>query len=141
MTIVFCKLFFRKKSENYKAKRIRKCIDNFFPDPGVTLAHSVKHYFHLEEYNKTEVEESTSFLLTLRNPVERIISKIGICAFLKAMTLANTNMLPASGTYRFSHPGNCNAENRNEVWRPRGCEAERHRNESGLVQNTLYYKW
>lgn len=116
MTMVFCKLFFRKKEPAVKVQRTRSCVQKFFPDPGVALAHQVNHYFHIEEYNETEMQESTSFLLTLRNPVDRIIS-----------------------TYRFSHPGNCNEENRYEVWRPRGCEAEKHKNETGLIQNKIFY--
>ena len=118
LTVIYCKLFFRRqKWDTTREKRIAKCIDKYFPDPDLhPMTHQTQHYFHIEEYNATTMEQSTSFLVPLRNPVERIIS-----------------------TYRYSHPGNCNDENRNEVWRPRGCEVEKHRNKTGLTQNFIHF--
>ena len=117
LTVIYCKLFFRNKRwADTRVERIRTCIEKHFPDRQAVLSHQTQHYFHIEEYRTEELEESTSFLVTLRNPVDRIIS-----------------------TYRYSHPGNCNEENRDEVWRPRGCEAEKHKNKTGLIQNTIHY--
>ena len=119
VTVIYCKLFFRKKIwASTRKERIQNCIHKHFPDPPNTiLSHQTQHYFHIEEYNDTEIAQSTSFLITLRNPIDRIIS-----------------------TYRYSHPGNCNDNNRHEVWRPRGCEAEKHKNKTGLIQNDIHYK-
>jgi len=119
LTIVFCKLFFRNpKFDKNRQERTQTCIHKHFPDAGAALTHKTQYYFHLDEYHEQDLgQEATSFLVTLRHPVDRIIS-----------------------TYRYSHPGNCNDENRPEVWRPRGCEAERHRNKTGLIQNDLFYK-
>ncbi|CAB9509631.1 expressed unknown protein [Seminavis robusta] len=118
MTVIFCKLFFTRKKHytpETVARKFEKCVDLQFAN-STALAHLTKHYFHLEEYSTQELEESTSFLVTLRNPVDRIIS-----------------------AYRFSHPGNCNDGNRNEIWHPRGCEAEKHRDQPGLIQNRILY--
>jgi Sulfotransferase family len=78
MTVIFCKLFFiRKKKINAPeviARKTRRCIDHKFPDPKAVLAHQTKHYFHIESYDELELATATSFLVTLRNPVDRIIS-------------------------------------------------------------------
>jgi Sulfotransferase family len=77
MTIIYCKLFFIQKL-NYTrekvARKTQRCIDDKFPDPKAVLAHQTKNYFHIESYDDTELATSTSFLVTLRNPVDRIIS-------------------------------------------------------------------
>ena len=118
LTVIFCKLFFRKKRwADTREERIKACIEKHFPDSRTILSHQTQHYFHIEEYDVEAMEASTSFLVTLRNPVDRIIS-----------------------TYRYSHPGNCNDDNRDQVWRPRGCEAEKHKNKTGLIQNDIHFK-
>lgn len=118
LTVIHCKLFFRhKRWDGTRQENIQKCIEKHFPDPQAVLSHQTQYYFHIEEYNTTQLEQSTSFLMTLRNPVDRIIS-----------------------TYRYSHPGNCNGGNRDEVWKPRGCQAAVHRNKTGLIQNEIFYK-
>jgi hypothetical protein len=45
-----------------------------FEEIGQKLSLQTRNVFHLWGYNETAVKESTSFIVTLRNPVDRIIS-------------------------------------------------------------------
>jgi Sulfotransferase family len=59
------------------------CASTRFP-PNATLANQVKYVAHMDVYQYATFKNSTSFMVSLRNPVDRIIS-----------------------AYRYSHPENC----------------------------------
>jgi len=79
-------------------KLIQSCIHRYFRE-GDVLARQTTGYLHMWSVDPNELEHSTSFLMTLRNPVDRIIS-----------------------AYRYSHPNNCNRKNKKKPDRPFGCE-------------------
>ena len=181
MTVIYCKLFFVRKT-NYTpetiANKTQQCIAKRFPDPKAMLAYQTKHYFHLKAFNDTELATSTSFLVTLRNPIERIIStyRYTHTPFLKnnqhglfvkpplnclPLVFLVTQIFTSRVRYTKNVSGmlfpllssfmcvlfrylwivrNCNSANRGEVWRPRGCEVEKHQDDQGLIQNKLYFE-
>jgi hypothetical protein len=54
-------------------KEITDCIDKRY-DKDDLLARQTRYYMHMWAYEKGDLEKSTSFLYTARNPVERLIS-------------------------------------------------------------------
>lgn len=66
---------------------IRNCLSDSFgstDESANPLTLQTKHYAHMNSIPHKELEQATSWLLSLRNPVERVIS-----------------------AYRYSHPANC----------------------------------
>lgn len=80
--------------------REKRCIDRRFREDQ-KLAIQTQSVFHMWAYDEEAIASSTSFLIPIRNPVERIIS-----------------------TYRYSHPANCNNESR--LHGPYGCHVRDH---------------
>ena len=85
-------------------EKVQRCIQNFLP-PHNVLDRAVQHYFHMYAFELAELANSTSFLVTIRNPVDRVISN-----------------------FRYSHPVNCNQPkwDRRIATRPWGCEVREH---------------
>jgi hypothetical protein len=73
------------------------CINRLFSSDQ-KLARQTRHVFHMWGHDEPLIRNATSFLMTLRNPVDRIIS-----------------------TYRFSHPENCQSHHQNQIHEPYGC--------------------
>ena len=90
-------LYCRLPRGRRKPEEIEKYIKRRFNDANNTLALQLKGYFHMWAYDEEELQQSTSFLFTLRNPVDRIIS-----------------------AYRYSHPNNC--KKKSAIYRPKACE-------------------
>ena len=91
------------------------------PPPNATLARAIQHYMHMYSFNTTELEQSTSFLVLLRNPVDRIVS-----------------------SFRYSHPLNCNQARYHSplasmrVTRPWGCEELKRWKQPKTLDYKLY---
>ena len=73
-----------------------KCIRQRF-NATQALARQTRFVFHMWDYNEEIAANATTFLVTLRNPVDRLISN-----------------------YRYSHPANCVPTERKGL-RPYGC--------------------
>ena len=75
----------------------KDCIDSQFPANAI-LSRQLKYYLHMHGYRPFQMEEATSYLVVLRNPVDRLIS-----------------------SYRYSHPANCRGDLRMAPLKPYGC--------------------
>ena len=64
-------------------KHWKKCIAAINAGQALSL-YTNKRVFHMWDKNETEMEQATTFVMTLRNPVDRMVS-----------------------TYRYHHPNNC----------------------------------
>ena len=71
-----------KGDEREQLAALEKCQEHVRT---LKLASQIRSTFHMWDYNTTHLEQATSYIVTLRNPVDRIIS-----------------------TYRYNHPQNCN---------------------------------
>jgi hypothetical protein len=83
-TAVFCKQAFNHlKDEEEKAKKYNDCVQKKFSHLGNKLSLETNQYFHMWAYNESALAQyATSFVLPVRNPVDRVIS-----------------------TFKYSHPG------------------------------------
>jgi hypothetical protein len=90
----------------------QRCVNSRFTSDQ-RLAIQTKSVFHMWAKDTNHMAEATSFLIPLRNPVDRIVS-----------------------TYRYSHPGNCNDQTRSQA--PYGCHAEQYMNKKGSEQYLLF---
>jgi hypothetical protein len=81
------------------------------------LAIQAKHYFHLGDIQDEELKRSTSFLLTLRNPVDRMLA-----IFADSHPLACTNAVAAALEQR----------------KPWGCHTQQYWNMPDTSQYTFY---
>ena len=82
------------------AVKQEECLQKKFPEEKNTdnkLAYQTRVYFHIWGYRENEITNATSFLVMLRNPVDRVMS-----------------------SYKYSHPENCNDNTRMHL--PWGCE-------------------
>jgi hypothetical protein len=95
-TAAHCQIIHAKAKAN-RTEKIQECMDKRFT-ADQKLALQTRYYFHVHDFDDTLANRSTSFLVPIRNPVDRIIS-----------------------TYKYSHPGNCN--NHTAKHRIRGCLA------------------
>ena len=78
----------------------QRCLQKYFDPSDNKLSLQTRTYFHLWGYNEEQMQNATTFLVPLRNPVDRIIS-----------------------TFKYSHPENChNGTILSKVIRPWGCE-------------------
>jgi hypothetical protein len=91
-------------------KQSMDCIDSRFPSNAV-LSRQVKYYLHMYGYRPGQMEQATSYLIALRNPVDRLIS-----------------------SYRYSHPANCRGDLRGSRIRPYGCYLEAHAKTPGRTE-------
>jgi len=111
-------LMCRLKPQMYNTpEKIEECIHNHLPPrtDGV-LAHAVQYYHHMHDINVTHLQKSTHFVLTLRHPVDRIIS-----------------------TFRYSHPQNCNLDvYKYKVVRPWGCDVQKRWHVPNSTEAWLY---
>jgi hypothetical protein len=101
-TSLMCRLSLKKYNT---PEKVDLCIQRFLPR-GNFLDRAVQYYFHMFAVNETQLAASTSFLVTLRNPVSRIVSN-----------------------FRYSHPVNCNQPHwlhKAVAVRPWGCEVLGH---------------
>ena len=81
------------------------------------LAREAKYYFHLGSIQHAELQQSTSFLFTLRNPVDRILA-----------------------IFHDAHPLSCTAAAATDSHRPHGCETTNYWNMPGTQQHSFYTK-
>lgn len=79
------------------------------------LALQAKHYFHLGDIQRMELKQSTSFLMTLRNPVDRMLA-----IFADSHPLACTNAVAALER------------------KPWGCQTKQYGNMPDTSQYTFY---
>ena len=79
-TAVSCMVKFEKTDPQRKT-----CLNQF--SYSHKLAFETRKYFHLKRHSEHEMEESTTFLFPLRNPVDRIVD-----------------------AFHYSHPENCQAQ-------------------------------
>jgi Sulfotransferase family len=89
------------------------CVNKRFPK-NATLSRQVKYYLHVFGYRPDQLKHATSFLVALRNPVDRIIS-----------------------AYRFSHPANCrdDSQTQRNAW---GCRVKKQAETPGLPAWKVY---
>ena len=87
------------------------------------LAKEAQYYFYLGSVEHSELQQSTSFIFTLRNPVDRILA-----IFHDAHPLSCTTTTPATAVTADSDS------------RPHGCETTTYWNMPGTRQHTFYTK-
>jgi len=108
-----CRLFQAEQTE----EEFQECIERKF-DPDDVLARKIKHYFHMVLRRPYELQQATSYLFVLRNPVDRIIS-----------------------TFRYSHPANCNnrtiMRGQPEPW---GCQNLKRYRKRGTHEYRIFTK-
>ncbi|CAB9500674.1 expressed unknown protein [Seminavis robusta] len=94
-------------------RKRQKCKDRLNRNGGLSL--QTQSVFHGQDYNGTAVKESTTFVITLRNPIDRIVS-----------------------AYRYSHPSNCigNNETDSPEYNIRGCQLLKE----GLLETRAGFK-
>ncbi|CAB9514641.1 expressed unknown protein [Seminavis robusta] len=111
-TSLTCRL---AKQQNDTPLKVQQCINRTF-QPNHVLARSTQYYFHMWDVNTIELANSTSFLMALRNPVDRAIS-----------------------SFKFSHPGNCKREQDYDIAkRPWGCQVKMYMKKPDEVQRWMY---
>ncbi|CAB9513455.1 expressed unknown protein [Seminavis robusta] len=97
---------------NQSEEQVETCVNKRFYS-NLTLPRQVKYYFHMHGHRPEELAKSTSFLVVLRHPVDRLIS-----------------------SYRYSHPANCRGKLRKGPFKPYGCHIE----ESSQTRGTADYQ-
>lgn len=58
-----------KSQASYLMRRCQK-----HQEDNLKLSYQTNHLIHMWDYNETKIQEATSFVVTLRNPVARVIS-------------------------------------------------------------------
>lgn len=108
-----CNDYYPNFHSDENQKKLHLECQGRFP-PTNKLAHQTRHVFHQQWYSAPALEDATSFLFGLRNPMERIHE-----------------------VYRYTHPANCRKTLKNPAEKNFGCWALDHgRMEAG----ELYYK-
>lgn len=113
-----CKQQFARDASQAQAcvtEQVQRLYDNM-PTNMSPLARQARHYFHLGMVDHSELQQSTTFLYTLRNPVDRILA-----------------------IFHDAHPLSCtNAQAAGPPPRPHGCDTMNYWNMPDSQQFTFF---